>query len=249
MVPSVATAGGPEDVGFVLEMRGQWMVEGKSPRAIAEGDRLAGGARVRPEEPDSKAKKKASTPALTVSFYDGTAQVYAKAVTLPLRPPKSRPKPIWEEISGQRMGGYVQMRARSFGDDTVAKLDGATLDLAPVFHGRPTTDDYRLQFDRLVPDRDGAPIVLQVAKGSTTCRTQGLRPGLYEVTVFAGENREAGRTWVLLTPPPGYDRASRTYAEAVTISNSKSWAPDVSPLAVKRFRRACLLYLAEHPER
>jgi hypothetical protein len=243
---TAAAAGGQDDVGFVLEMRGQWLVEGTPPRAIAEGDRLPAEAKVRPKEPDAKAKKKGgAAPALTVSLYTGKAAVYTGPATLPPRPSASLANRVWEVVTGKGMGGYAHLLSRALGDDAVARLDGETLDLTPVLKG-PATDDYRLRFDRLVPGGGGAPVEVKVARGATSCRADGLLPGLYEVTVLASEGREAGRTWVLFTPPSGYDRAARTYAEAVALS--EKWDPNVSPRAVTRFRRACLWSLAEHPE-
>jgi hypothetical protein len=249
LLSTPAPAAGEETVGFVLEQVGEWQLDGKRPRAIAEGDGLPAGGSVRPKAA-RPADETAPRPKLIVCLYTGKAKVYTGPATLPGRRDPMPLSRIWAAVSRQPMSGYIHPVSRGIGiPDGVVKLNGGVIDPARAFRGL-AAGEHGMRFDPIAPRRHGAR--------TTTIRfawdpedphpipAGGLRPGLYRVTAPGEGTRPGEGAWILLSAAPEYDRAARSYREAYELS--ENWDGAIGPHAVIKFRRAYLKALAEHPE-
>jgi hypothetical protein len=244
------SASSPDDeiVGFVLEKRGDWYLDGPQPRSLSEGDRLAEGATIRPKD-QAPGKKKCS---LTVCFSDGVAKVYSEPGTLTLRSKsnRSRLSRLWKVIAGRYSGGYVHAMSRGRElSDGVVELKNEQIDPSAIFHV-DNPGEYHLRFALIAttPSTVGGAVTIKFkwdAKRPATVSAVGLRPGLYKCAVVAADGRVQGdaTAWVLVREARAYAQAAKTYQEAVDLS--EKWDESVSSHAVLSFRRACLKALAE----
>jgi hypothetical protein len=245
LVPSLSSSK-DETVGFVLEKHGEWYLDGAPSRALAEGDRLPAGAKIRPKQERPEGDKVS----LTVCLYTGQAKVYIGPEILPARRDPSLVNRLWRAVAGRYSGGYVHALSRGKEiSDGIVRLENRQIDLAPVFHA-DVEGEHQLRFTPMapIPATTKGPVAIRFAwvpKRPSPVTAEGLRSGLYECVVVAqdGEPQGDATAWILLSEPGSYDRSAKTYREAVALS--ERWDEKVSPYAILSFRRACLKTLAE----
>jgi len=235
-----------EIVGFVLEKHGEWYLDGAPSRALAEGDRLPAGAKIRPKQE----RPERDRVSLTVCLYTGQAKVYNGPEVLPARRDPSLVNRLWRAVAGRYSGGYVHALSRGKEiSDGIVRLENRQIDLAPVFH--PDVEgDHELRFTPMAPTpaTSTGPVAIRFAwvlKRPAPVTAERLRSGLYECVVVAqdGEPQGDATAWILVSEPGSYDRSAKTYREAVALS--EGWDEQVSAYAIHSFRRACLKTLAE----
>jgi hypothetical protein len=235
-----------DSVGFVLEKHGEWLLEGPSPRLISEGDRIPGGAKLRPKE----GRRGEDKSTITICLYTGQAKVYTGAATLPARYDPSLVNRLWRAIAGRYSGGYVHALSRGRGiSDGVVRRENQRIDLSPVFHAE-AAGEFRVRFTPVPGNAAKAtgPVTLRFVRSPEQLAPAGsgeLRPGLYECTIVdhKGQPKGDSTAWVLVAGAADFGRATAKYREAVDLS--EKWDDNVSPYAVVSFRRACLKSMAE----
>ena len=258
LVWSVEGAG--KGIGIVVNLSGDWFLDGNPPVRIKEGDDLPAGGKIWPSSTTPAAKDVF----MEVLLRNGmTWRSHCDAKPCSRREPLTLPGAIEKEASWwETLQKFLRIRARdeyiqthTRGDDPeegIAILSHGKINLRDVF-GRMTPDVYCLRFQSL--DANGKP-----RNGSTPQKViydwepgqpqplsvAGLDPGLYEIELLDRETSNlfpTGRTaWVLIARPQDHQRLRESFQNAVELT--KKWDPEVSPRTVRVFLRAYLNALA-----
>ena len=246
--PKEASRDAPrEAVGFVIEMSGNWMVDGDPGKILAVGDELVEGVQVRLEKGSAESR-------IVVFYFSGKAETNLTTFT-----PKSqtdlRLSTKLAKAIGSRYRGRV-INAVSRGGEmlgcAVLKLDGQSLEMGPALLDTPPgTWHFRLsQWDRAKSDdakEQIEPLHFSVAwsgEGPATTDVKGCTPGLYELGVV---NQRTGRlvsdpVLVLICGTESFSSISDSFADAQKVS--KSWDETTQNIAADDWLRAALEALA-----
>ncbi len=209
---------GDQPVGFVLEKKGEWLMEGAPARPISEGDRLPAGAKIRPKDGQQIGKNHS----LTICLYTGQAKVFTEPSILPVKYDPSLVNRLWRAISGRYSGGYVHAMSRgSELSDGVVCQSNQIIDLSGVFHPN-VAGEYQLQFTPLPGNaaKRSGPVMLRLdcpKKTPAPVRSDTLRPGIYQCTIIGPDHqpRDESKAWIMISGSHDYDRAATMYREAV----------------------------------
>ncbi len=224
---SAAKADDDRSIGFVLEMAGNWTVNGT---ALRVGQALPPGAEVRPVRGNSRQASSYVALVLLDSKVIRVACTKDKACD-PYRLPTSLVKSssLFERISaaagnlfGERPERYTPTITRSEKEtperslETVVKLEDGKVGIAPLMRGLPD-GEYALLFrhaNEAEAGTSGFPVAFlwQSARAEFPVSVNQLSPGLYSVTIRAlAESDEACRTesgWTLVVAGQNYAGAS-----------------------------------------
>ncbi len=257
-----AAAQGEDDrsIGFVLEMAGNWTVNGT---ALRMGQALPPGGELRA----ARANSRQASSHVAVVLLDSKVIRLACAKDKPCDPyrlPASLVKSssLFERISaaaanlfGERPERYTPTITRSEKDaperylETVVKLEDGKVGIAPLMRGLPD-GQYGLSFRRTSEadaGTSGVPVAFQwqSTRDDLPVSVDQLSPGLYSVTIRAlAESDESCKTengWTLVVAGQDYDRASndlRQIRDAVS-----SWQ-GVSEAGKRSFLRVSLEVLS-----
>jgi hypothetical protein len=252
----------PEDVGLVLKVKGEWLLNGKP---VAAGETLPAAGKIfrSPKKGDES-----SFDYITVVLFSGKlesrswdqTETWNDPIQLPAAT-KEIPSP-WRRIVTAVMGvfpghpeKYTQMSVRgSAADlrDAVVELKDGQVNLAPAFrHMQKGT--YLLLF--------------QPAKGATASREQatlkpalfnwdpsapsplrvdGLRPGLYDLSLQSEQSEDhqftGANAWVLVSDIVRYDKTATAFQQGIVLT--QQWGKEGPADAARSFLRAYLDSLA-----
>jgi hypothetical protein len=245
--------------GYVLEVRGTWVGGRGTP--LSKGSRLRAGERVYVQSP---------TPDDFIVIVNkqggvmerrrcGVAGECAQSISVrqdaPPRP--SGVKVVADSVFKLLFGESLVVRAirsRADGDllDGIAELKNGRVDLSPAFRNLPAAT-YYLTLQRVgrgASTKASSPRPSKVRWGPGAAATlpgRGLRPGLYEVALYApavggGYIPRGVNAWVLVSPPPTFTKADAAHREARALADS--WGEPVTAESRRDFLRAHLAHLA-----
>ena len=259
LVWSVEGAG--KGIGIVVNLSGDWFLDGNPPVRIKERDDLPAGGKIWWLPSTNLGSKDAF---IEVQLRNGlTWRSHCDTSPCNRKEPLTLPGAVDKELSWLekawvliRIGPwapYTETHTRGNDpEEGIAILSHGEINLRDVF-GRMTPDVYCLRFQSL--DANGKP-----RNGSVPQKTiydwepgrpqllsaAGLNPGLYEMELLDRETSNlapTGRTaWVLIARPQDHQRLRESFQNAVDLT--KKWDPEVSPRTVRVFLRAYLNALA-----
>lgn len=237
------------DVGFVLEMRGKWLLEGAKPVSILIGQAVPSSGKIRPAD-------LSGLPKITVVLLDGKTiardcsvkEQCSGPIDLPaaLQPESS----VWSRlvtavssVFKHDPARYQPMIARSTQglSDCVLELRNGSADLAPAFD-KMKASTYEVVFRSLETASESNRVTYSWNPAAPAAASlPGIKPGLYRMSLAAASG--SSEAWCLLAQPQNFSRLDSDFRQATAIT--ESWnAPAGSP-AVKSFLRACLQHLQE----
>lgn len=243
-----ATAKGQAPVGYVLEIRGAWYLNGNPANVLRRWQKLPASSVIRVQSPNR-------FDMITIADMRGGifARLYCpESCADPLRLPPNPERPSlrgrflqaameWLWGSPDR---YVAARGRS-GEmsEGVTKLVDGSIDLNPLLH---LQGEYYLRWRLLVPNQKAelAPWSETIELNRTVTSSE-FKPGLYEFNVLRRIEKKFEATssaWVLVTSPAHYEKTKKSHEEAVSLT--KAWEGKVEPETIPAFLRANLEELA-----
>jgi hypothetical protein len=246
--PAATRSLAANDVGFVLDVVGDWRLKGREGTAIHAGDSLPATGVV------TRSSDAPSNRLLVVSFCTGAVKAYTEApIQLPARVDDAQPNRFWTLASRRYHEDLVSVQSRDGEQsrlrDAVVRCAGDQLQLAPAFGGMPA-GQYRL---RLEPVRDLAPegtadsIPLDAYDWSPSTEpvvaaSTPLR-GVY--VLFALNDTAPSReesALIMVCSPVEFDQVAQDIAGAGRLI--ASWGNVASPEASRRFLQATMAGLA-----
>ena len=253
----------PDPVGTVLDVQGQWILEGKPPVTLERGTPLPSGGRIRPPQtpkpgdrllgalvPDAD-----STQTLRVNC--DTRGACSRNVQLPTLPPSSLASSVFRHVReafvlmfrDKALLASTMARADDGPRDAVVRVESGAVDLTPAVAELPN-QQYIARFSPVEPPGDSTKPVESAAfmpGRSQSVRARDLRPGLYRLElVVAGEYTRAGAdAWVYAAEASRFESATDAFKRASRTADGWRDAVDVSTR--RAFLRAFLLSLARDP--
>jgi hypothetical protein len=252
VVPPLQAQPSSGSVGFVLEVRGVWVVEGGVGGKLRVGQALATGARVHAVSPQSSWR-------LVIALANGTTLARScdpvgKCGDSLALPDSSAEQPgFWARagaaataLFGHPPERFAATVARGkAAADGVALLETGTLHLEGILGdlpaGRYVVSLRPVEPEVTVVTRE-MPVALSEAAAGARIEVPGLPAGLYELTVRAeGNPDESASAWVLAVDGARH-RQDHDAFEAVQ-TTAAAW-DEAGPQAVRSFLRAYLTVLA-----
>jgi hypothetical protein len=260
--PSDAKESLPEDVGFVLKLKGEWLLNGK---ALADGEKLPAGGKIYHVQ-----RKRDQPPPLdyiSVVFFDGTIESRSwdnlQSWNHPIRLPAAHKEPPsqWSRIVTAVMGvfpghpeKYTQMSVRGPAidvQDTVVDINNGQLDLRSAFK-HLKKGQYLIVLEPIqhtntrAEEATSKPLSFDWDPNtSPALRVDGIRPGLYTLRVRNAQSEGSGNrseAWIVLAEHTRYESTAAAFRECVTLT--EQWASEAPPDAARSFQRAYLESLA-----
>jgi hypothetical protein len=242
-----------EDVGFVLDVTREWVVEhkGSPPKVIAAGDSLQAGDVVYPQPPTDPEST------LIVSLYSGELATFHERATLPERLDAGRLNQVWALVKGHYQGALIHAQSRGGSlllklHEAVVQKKGDRLDLTAVFESMPA-DDYQLAFQRLPAPADGAAQPASKTfkfswdpNAKPTLEATGLTAGAYRVTLTdedPSSDRDGPLAVVLIAREEDFAQQAAEFQTAQDMT--KSWGSAVPGNCKRAFLRALLEAIAQ----
>lgn len=254
-------------IGFVLSIKGRWTIDGYP---LQRGEAVRAGGRIVPVASQSVAP--GLRPQILVILFDGThllrrcdATVSACAETPLWLPTTLGDEPslaqkllaIAARLFLQQPERYFEAISRSgsligvYFADSVVELEAHDVNLTPLFSRAPV-GEYRLEATRITLNGDAANHTTQSidvtwnGKTAPGKITEGLLPGLYDVSIFHNEpddqDEAASDIWVLVADREHFSAASTTYARFV--AENEALSPVVGSQETRAIARAGLSSLA-----
>jgi hypothetical protein len=223
----------PVDVGLVLKLKGEWLLNGK---AVAAGETLPAGGKIyhAPQE-------RGQPPLLdyiSVVFFDGTIESRswdkAESWNAPIQlPPARKEAPSrWSRIVSAVMGvfpghpeKYRQMSVRGPAmdiQDAVVELNNGQLDLGPTFkHVRKGKYLVVLkpirQTKASTEESTFKPVLFDWDPNtSPPLRVDGIRPGLYDLSVQNAQSKDTSNrseAWVIVSQHARYETTAAAFQQ------------------------------------
>jgi hypothetical protein len=253
----------PEDVGLVLKLKGEWLLNGKS---VVTGEKLPAGGKIY-----HAPLERSQTPPfdyIAVVFFDGRIesrswddpQSWNDPIQLPVA--REQTSSRWRRIVNAVMGvfpghpeKYTQMSVRgpAIGvQDAVVSLNNGQLDLGPIFKNLKK-GQYLIALQPIqhadAPTEKAAskPIRFDWDPNSRpTLRVDEIRPGLYALQVrnaqandISGNRSEA---WILVSDLARYEQTATAFQRGVALT--EQWGKEAPADAARSFLRAYLDSLA-----
>jgi hypothetical protein len=247
--------------GYVLEIRGDWVLNRNAGAKLSKGSRLSVGNVITPSDPSDGGSY--------IVIADRGGNIFERRdcsnggeCARPIRLPASvatSPSALSRVfvavvgIVASDPGKYASFVSRGADlQEAVLKLDAQKLDLAQVFRNMPG-DRYFVRFERMDkgPKAEAKPLELEYEWDSQKPAPLGagsLAPGLYkvsvrEVSLLAPEEDEpsGNEAWVLVATPKGYAKAAPSFDAALKMT--KQWGDKVRQSSVRQFLRATLEFI------
>jgi hypothetical protein len=253
-----------QQVGFIVDVRGNWSLSNDSSKALARGQSLPARGRIRIQSPSEDDY-------IVITDLKGEPMIKRHCrmrdqcegwITLPASAEKpgllaSTYSAVMNLIWGEP-DRYSAHRARD-GEltDSVVELKGEQVDLSEVFR-KIEKGEYHLRFRPLSRDtkeaankRPGPVVFNWQAAHPANVSIPALKPGLYELTLLERMDEMYTSTgitaWILVEPAATFHQTSETYRAAVQLTGK--WGDKVTPDASRGFLRAQLDQLAMHATR
>lgn len=249
-------------IGHVLDVEGDWYLDGRSGQSLSKGDGLPASGVIRIRSP--------SRYALIVIKYSDNSQTIVKRCRNPgeceqpiLLPRAVQREASYLEILGDALFGWFRRNPANGASNAGRSADGALreavlqikdgqVDLTPVFT-EMNNGAYDVRLKRRMPDGkmadvgSGNPINVQWHSGiATATPAANLQSGLYEVVLLEKRGAEYKPTlttaWFLAGNLEQYARTIAPFYEAMRLTTT--WKDNVSEGTVRDFLRAFLIHLA-----
>jgi hypothetical protein len=253
----------PEDVGLVLRIKGEWLLNGN---AVVAGETLP--ARGKIFHSSKKGGESSSFDNITVVIFNGKlesrswdkTETWNDPIQLPAAT-KEVPSP-WERIVAAVKGvfpghpeKYTQMSVRgSAADlrDAVVELKDWQVNLAPAFkHMQKGT--YLLLFQ---PTKGTTASHEQATlkpalfnwdpSAPSPLRVDGLRPSLYDLSLLSVQSEDhqftGAKAWILVADNVRYEKTAAAFQQGVALT--EHWGKEAPADAARSFLRAYLDSLA-----
>lgn len=251
-----------EDIAFVLQMSGTWLIDGHPPRKVELGQSLPEGGRILLNK--SKNMRNSGEIYITIAFLDGKtpSRKYSdkdQPIVLPRShlggdPLHKRIIKVVSNIFKRKPENYVPVLSR--GNETLDLQDSVVLwkdgkiDLSPVFAKSPQ-DEYHLLLEPLLLDKEDRrppkfPLITFNWKPSAIepLELPGAQPALYKLSLVAQKKKDYkdSEAWILICGADRYEKVLASYNDCLTLT--KSWSNNIDIIAVKSFVRAYLYSLS-----
>jgi hypothetical protein len=248
-----------QQVGYVVDFEGRWLVNGGQPIART-GQSLQGGGTISRQSASADDR-------ISIADLNGKIVIHKNCATRgecdsPIQlasPPRQRGlvatafgavmSLVWGEPDR-----YSVHRSRD-GElhDGVLQMKGDEIDLAAVFK-TSESGKYYLRFVRVASgdkppgSKSLGPIIFNFdPKHPSPVSVPGLQSGVYEVVLLEHQNEAYSPTdvtaWLLVRNAKEYQKSLASYEQAVALT--RTWAADVTPEATRGFLRAQLDQLAK----
>lgn len=249
-------------IGHVLDVEGDWFLDGQKGRALSKGDELPASGIIRIPSP--------SRFAFIIIRYSDNNQIVSRRCrnSRECEQPILLPRTIqhqasildfivekaMEVIRRDPVSTSVNAGRSSDGvlGEAVVQIKDGQVDLAPVFSGM-NNGTYDVRLERRMPDGKAADgglaktmKVVWDSRTATTIPAANLQPGLYEVVLLESRGTEYKPTlttaWFLAGNRNQYAQAVTPFCEATRLT--ATWRDDVSEGTARGFLRAFLIHLA-----
>lgn len=253
-------------IGHVLDVEGDWFLDGQKGRALSKGDELPASGVIRIHKPSGFA--------FIVLRYSDNNQILSKKCRNPgeCEQPILLPRAIHRQASIldfiveramkviRRDPVSTSVNAGRSSDgllrEAVVQIRDGQVDLAPVF-SEMNNGTYYARVERRIPNGktpDGGsaePVKVRWDSGTATTTTAAnFQPGLYEVVLLERRGAEYKPTlttaWFLAGNLDQYAQAVGPFSEATRLT--ATWKDDVSEGTARGFLRAFLIYLASQSQ-
>lgn len=232
-------------VGFVMEVSGTWLLDGKPPRRLAGGDELPSGGSLRPEKADEETY-------IIVGLYNGKAERFKKATKLPEREVASTVQRIWQAVMPRYRNGLAPTVSRGTGllQNGVVELKEGRVDLgsalAELPSGKWTVRLTRLPADAGEPQVQKRQVEWDVDDTeSAWIAADGIQSGLYELSLISQRSGRAIESPAVVLVASSDDFAARQTAYAEAVKLTESWDEETQSEVADRFLQAFLVSLTE----
>ena len=247
--------------GYVLEIRGGWVLNRDAGAKLSKGSRLNVGSVITPSDPTD-----GGSYIVIVdrggNIFERRACSNAGECARPIRLPASAgtgPSTLSRVVAAAfglitpDPGKFAVLMSRGADlQEAVLKLDAQKLDLAQVFRNMPG-DRYFVRFEKIGKGQkaEAKPLELEFdwdSQKPAPLGAGGLAPGLYkvsvrEVSLLAPEEDEpsGNDAWVLVAAPKDYAKAAPSFDAALKVT--KQWGDKVRQNSVRQFLRATLEFI------
>ena len=249
-------------IGQVLDIEGDWFLDGEKSKSLLKNDELPAGGVIRVSSP--------SRFAFIVIRYSANNEIISRRCRnsgecdQPILLPRAihrqltlRDYLVQQGMKILRLGQVtpsVQSGRSPHGllRESVVRTKAGQVDLAPVFAEMNDGNyDVRLQRRGSKTSEDGSELTVRWESGKAiTTPIANLQAGLYEVVLSEKRGGELKPTlttaWFLVTNADQYDRTMRSFAEATKLS--APWKKNVSEGTVRDFLRAILIHLESNSQ-
>jgi hypothetical protein len=237
-----------EPVGYVIEIEGNWVLEGrplKQWQGVPPGGVISISSPAKSDRITIAAGNK-----LIASRICGRPDSCNQPISLP--PPEESPSSILKWISNKLFGDEGRYKSQSIRGkegnllEAVALLKDERLDLRATFQNMPK-GTYSIVI-RTLP-REGKrkklgpiPVEWDPETPAPVAVPPVLTPGLYQFELPNGPDELKGEVWALVSTPEEYSKVAASFEEVKEMT--KKWGEQVEPETVGSFLRAGLEYLA-----
>ncbi len=234
-------------VGYVLEIRGSWYLNGNPSNTLQQIQKLPASSVIRVQSPNRYD---------SITIVDMSSNVYASRncavnCSKPIRLPAASAQPtflggLWQGAMDLLWGSpdrYDAHRNRS-GEvsDGIVKLMDGKIDLNSILNvqGR-----YYLRW-RIVPNEKAEPGAWsETIELKKIVSFSEFKPGLYEFDVLRKNESSyepISSAWILVSSAEDYEKTKKSYVQAIELT--KQWEGKVKPETAQSFLKAYLDELA-----
>jgi hypothetical protein len=254
--PTVTAQTPRTPVGYVLEIEGEWYLNGNTSEPLRRWQKLPAGGTVSIKAPTLGARiVVASLSGQIIDNRDCESYGCSQPITLPKGHTQPSLLRVALDATVDILWGspdrYKLARVRTFGSalsEGVIKLNNGEIDFGPVL--KQTGRNYLRWRAR---PRTGPPgewsetvALRKEQERPALVAVSGFKPGLYEVNLQRlkdGSYETFASAWVLVTAPSEYESATESFEEAA--ATTREWGNNVEPGTSRQFLRAHLDYLAQ----
>jgi hypothetical protein len=253
--------------GYVLDVKGDWIVNGNGAAKLYKGSSLSVGSVITAANPSDSSGY--------IVLADRSGNVFDKrscnaggcgnAIRLPAT--IGGQQSMASRLLGAAMAlvyhepsKYASFVSRGADlQEAVVKLNGRKLDLNQVFKNMPA-DRYLVRFEKIGKEKKDTGALKPLpftwgAKKPAMLNAGDLSPGLYRVSILEvsllepdGGNEPTGNeAWVLVTTPNNFAKAAPSFDAALNVT--RQWGASVKQNAVRQFLRASLEFLTTQSTR
>lgn len=252
-------------VGHVLDIEGDWLLDGRANQSLGKGEELPGGGVIRIHSPSSYAfiivryadnqivkrycrnRGECDQPILLPRVVQQQSSFLGSIVARGMA--MFRRDPVSPSVNAGRSADGTLREA-------VLQIKDGQIDLSNVF-SEMKNGDYDVLVARRMPDgkalEGGTTKQMQVKWDSgkaTTAAAINLQAGLYELTLLEKRGGELKPTlttaWFLASNPEQYAQTAAQFDEAARLT--ATWKKDVSEATARSFLRAFLIDLASETQ-
>lgn len=251
-VLSLASTARAQQIGYVLDMSGNWFLNGGT--RLAKTSRLPGGGVIRSGSPTDissfivVANRAGVIIARRACNKQGECD---NPIQLPPYKELSAATRVFDTIMEWWNGDaakFVSPAPKGTNlNEAVVRLENNVLDLAQVFKNAET-GTYYLRFEPLnqadaAAVKHAEPIAFKWdPTRPSPLGVCGLKVGLYRLSLLEPQgkdfNESGTEAWILVSSPERYDPASGSFAEALKLA--RDWGKQVKPNTARSFLRANL---------